>query len=468
MRVFLSVCLMALALALAPSALARPGGGQNYRAPSRSSSSNYQSSPSTTHYRSASGSTYSGDSSSDGSGGGGGFGLVVLILVVIIVIVAVQASKRGRSQRAQVAVNREAQSEGLTALLREDPSFNAGAFAERTKKTMAKVNDAWCSGNMGPARRFVSDGVYVRFQTQLALLKAQGLKNVMADWSPTAVELVAADADSLWDTVHVRVAAQARDADVPVTLGDVEAKKKAQSSSLAPYEEVWSFVRRRGKKSKDGLPALEGRCPGCGADLPLSEVVRCEFCKAVVNSGEHDWVLAEITQPEEWGATATGDVPGLQGLRARDATVSRQELEDRASVMFWKWIEAQVTGNRAKLDRFCLVKGQPPIGKVDMRQVAVGSSEVRGVASTDDGLDHAHIEINWSAGVAGAEPEGRSLRLVMARAQSATSKRGLSSLDCPNCGGALADSDAIKCTYCGEALSGGKNEWALEQCEPMG
>jgi hypothetical protein len=135
--------------------------------------------------------------------------------------------------------------------------------------------------------------------------------------------------------------------------------------------------------------------------------------------------------------------------------------------MFWKWIEAQVTGNRARLDRFCLQKGEPPTEKVDMRQVAVGSSEVRGVASTDDGLDHAHIEINWSAGVAGAQPEGRSLRLVLARAQSATSKRGLSSLDCPNCGGGLADSDAIKCTYCGEALSGGKHEWALEAAEPI-
>ena len=66
------------------------------------------------------------------------------------------------------------------------------------------------------------------------------------------------------------------------------------------YEEVWSFLRKRGSKSKNGVPALEGRCPNCGADLPVSDVVRCEYCKAVVNSGEHDWVLAEITQPEEW------------------------------------------------------------------------------------------------------------------------------------------------------------------------
>ena len=33
------------------------------------------------------------------------------------------------------------------------------------------------------------------------------------------------------------------------------------------------------------------KCPSCGADLPLSEVVKCEYCQAIVNSGEHDWVL---------------------------------------------------------------------------------------------------------------------------------------------------------------------------------
>ena len=32
-------------------------------------------------------------------------------------------------------------------------------------------------------------------------------------------------------------------------------------------------------------PALEGKCPSCGADLPLGEVVKCEYCKALVNSG---------------------------------------------------------------------------------------------------------------------------------------------------------------------------------------
>jgi hypothetical protein len=245
-------------------------------------------------------------------------------------------------------------------------------------------------------------------------------------------------------------------------MPDKKAQAKVKRAPLNRYEEVWSFLRRRGKKSQKGQPALQGRCPGCGADLPLSEVVRCEFCKAVVNSGEHDWVLAEITQPEEWNhRSSSSEVEGLEQVRARDPAVSRQELEDRASVIFWKLIEAQANGNRARLDRFCLTPGEPPVEKCALHKVAVGSADVVTVTS-NDGLDRAYVAVKWSAAEDGGEPIPRQATLIVTRSSEACSKRGLSSLDCPNCGGGLAGSDAIQCSYCGETLSGGKHEWALE------
>ena len=74
------------------------------------------------------------------------------------------------------------------------------SFLSRTKTVVAKVNEAWLSGNMGPARRVISDGVYVRFSTQLELLRAQGLRNMMADWRVVSADLLAAVADQQWDT----------------------------------------------------------------------------------------------------------------------------------------------------------------------------------------------------------------------------------------------------------------------------
>jgi predicted lipid-binding transport protein (Tim44 family) len=445
--------LLLMMLMLAPLyALARPGGGQSYHAaPSHSSSS------SSSH-------SYSTGSSSSGGGGSMSPGAALTLLVVIaIIVVIVMVTKNRGGDRASVGVDRATQAEGLNALRGQDPAFDEAAFAERAKGVMAKVNEAWVAGAMGPARRHISDGVYVRFQTQLQLLKAQGLRNAMADWSVVGCEVLAAESDAKWDTVHVKMVGQARDADVPATLGAQQAAAQAGRAPLVRYEEVWSFLRRRGSKSKNGLPALEGRCPNCGADLPVSDVVRCEYCKAVVNSGEHDWVLAEITQPEEWRPwMTTAEINGLAELQAKDPAVSRQELEDRASVVFWKWIDARVTGTRLRLERFCLTPGSPPADRAALAQVAVGSSELVNVAVGQDGLDHCEVEITWSASENGGQPVNQVNRVVLARATNATSKGGLNSLDCPNCRGPLADSDLAKCNFCGEPLAGGKHEWSLE------
>ncbi|HMY60014.1 MAG TPA: hypothetical protein PK472_17250, partial [Pseudomonadota bacterium] len=271
-----------------------------------------------------------------------------------------------------------------------------------------------------------------------------------------------------WDTVHVKIVGEARDRDVSVSLSPSEALSQTKKAELGQYHEVWSFVRRRGKHSKKGIPALEGKCPSCGADLPLGEVVKCEYCKALVNSGEHDWVLAEITQPEEWRAEpAVGDISGLDELRERDPQVSRQEIEDRASVMFWKWIEAKATGKLDKLNRFCV---KPPTTETDrselslepskLSQVAVGSAELESVLTGGE-QDYAYVEIMWSASVDGREPMTFTHVLALGRSATAKSRRGMSSLDCPECGGALAGSDAVTCQYCGTKLAGGKHEWAL-------
>lgn len=457
MRLRALLLLMAL-LCVPLYALARPGGGQSYHAaPSHSASSSHSYSTGSSH------------SYSTGGGGGSmspGAALTLLVILGIIVVIVMVTKKRG-GDRAEVMVDRSTQAEGLAALRGQDPAFEEAAFAERAKGVMAKVNEAWIAGAMGPARRHISDGVYVRFQTQLALLKAQGLRNAMADWSVVGCEVLAAESDAKWDTVHVKMTGQARDADVPANLGAQQAMEKAKHAPLVRYEEVWSFLRKRGAKSKNGVPALEGRCPNCGADLPVSDVVRCEYCKAVVNSGEHDWVLAEITQPEEWRPWMTNaEIEGLAALQAKDPAVSRQELEDRASVVFWKWIDARVTGTRARFERFCLQPGQPPAERAALSQVAVGSSELVSVAVGQDGpagkIDHCEVEIVWSASENGGQPVNTTSRVVLARDTNATSKGGLNSLDCPNCRGPLADSDLAKCNFCGEPLAGGKHEWSLE------
>src|ERR1019366_1217820 len=52
-----------------------------------------------------------------------------------------------------------------------------------------------------------------------------------------------------------------------------------------------------------------------------------------------DWVLAEITQLVEWRPRMRR-ADAIDALHARDPGVAREVLEDRASYVFWKWVQA--------------------------------------------------------------------------------------------------------------------------------
>src|SRR5262249_4358641 len=136
--------------------------------------------------------------------------------------------------------------EELAPLRAHDPGFDAAKFSARTIAVMSLVNQAWCAGDMGPARALVSDGVFVRFQTYLALLASRGLRDVMGSWTPLSAELVALDSDDRWDTLHVQIKAEARDADVPIASTPEQVESALADAPFEPYTEIWSFVRRRG------------------------------------------------------------------------------------------------------------------------------------------------------------------------------------------------------------------------------
>jgi hypothetical protein len=202
---------------------------------------------------------------------------------------------------------------------------------------------------MRPARPFVSDGVYSRFSVQLALMRGEDRRNVMQDAHVLSVDLEGVESAAPLDVTHLRVRAAARDIEVRAGASQDEIARALSRASAESYVEIWSLVRRHGATTTREASALGSACTSCGAPIldaqtgrlpTLGEMIKCRYCGALLCSGEHDWVLAEITQLEEWHPGAAPTPAGFQHLRQRDPELSRESIEDRASYLFWKWIEA--------------------------------------------------------------------------------------------------------------------------------
>src|SRR6185312_534163 len=470
-RIFLIVTML---LCVTSLAFARPGGGQSFRSSGGSShssgGSSYHSSGSSGGYHSSGGSGWSSSGSGSGSGGtysGGGYTspgashpmgacaafFVVAGVVLIVILVMSAANRRASGVRSAVldaqydlqAASRRSVS--LDELQARDPNLTEASIVDRVRRMSDILREAWVAGDMRPARPFMSDGSFSRFQVQLELMRGEGVRNVMSDTRVLYVTLEAVQTNPPLDIVHLRFTAEARDATVPLASTPQQIQAALSKSPVSPYTEIWTLVRRQGAQTKQSAENVGKACPSCGApfDLGGGEIVTCKYCKALVCSGEHDWVLAEITQLSEWHPNSAEAVPGLDGLREVDLGVTRETLEDRASYLFWKWIESGRKQNAAPLRKAATpdLLGRGGDGAQvaqNARDIAVGGADLVfcDVARSGEAQDYAYVNVFWSAAFApGAEPFPRQSTLRLARKSGASTKLSMTQVVCPSCGGPL-------------------------------
>ncbi len=348
-----------------------------------------------------------------------------------------------------------------------DSEFDPVRFLKNCESLAAKMNHAWCENQMGTVRNLVSSGIYNRFRIQLKLMELQGIKNIMSDWVAGSLVLKSAEPKGLYQTIHVELSAYAKDLNVPLNTPKNEIQGLLKSSQQTNYTEIWSFVRKKGVASKEKYSLLEGNCPNCGAPISdLGELNQCKSCKSIINSGEYDWVLSEITQIEEWKPDNKKDVD-LKEYAKITPLANKQVIEDRASYLFWRWIESNALDKDQPLQRdsttHFLKQSRPKTNYI--YNTAVGAVDLQNFTDLDR-FHKAKVLILWSgASTASSEPVHQRHILHLSIASGTEKKSGLSENSCETCGAPLPESDSLKCEYCGDSIPPTVSDWLLDRIE---
>ncbi len=450
------------------SAFARAGRGQSYRSSSyRSSSSSggYRSSYSGYH-RSSYGSGYRHSGYTKDSDEDALLGFLFLGVLMFAIGYAIYRNYRQKNaihpQSPEPAIDADARTRILQTIQELDPNFSMEIFLERAKEIFLRLQEAWSSGDMTPVRNFLSQGVYNRFKIQLEIMRnMEGLKNVMSDVNVVSMSPIGISVSSPHLTLHVALKAEARDVTVPTGINDDELQRLLKKTSVARFTEVYSFTRKLNAHSDSSRDLLKGQCPRCGfVPENFSQVNKCPSCGALYNSGEYDWVLSEITQMEEWKPTSADEVSGLAD------GMSRQVIEDRASYLFWRWIQYRVRGSALPLMRDATDKmkaklaspaqeylGELAVGAVDLKRVELSDEEFR-----------ADVLIQWSASVEkNNEPIHFDHRMYLVLPKDANVETNFADHGCVQCGAPVPDTDALNCAYCGALLPEAHSDWLLDE-----
>lgn len=438
-------------------------------------------------------------SSRDG-GGGDGIGELIyiiiwilinvpfpfnLIIIGIILFFAVQFSrhKKHAYQNDHSAFRGNElsgpKSKDLDKVLAKLAYFDKDKFLQNARKSFINIQKAWASKNIADIRNLISDGVYQRFVTQVEMMGLLKQKNKL-----DKIELYNAWIDrvtpsKIYDIIHIGFGAHIKDQFVS------ELSRSLYSGGEGSFTEYWTFIRKKDIQTKDLFNA--DSCPNCGAPLEkkATDIAKCDYCNTILNSGEYDWVLSEITQAEDYNVSnySTKKLQALnlkvEKLMQKDPGFCVQKLTDKASNAYLQVMSAKAFTDPVKIRRFVTdkflekFKSSLPEKQIVFNRLYLNSVDLIAIGETGD-KNYAAVSVksSYQRVVLSNNRIERILdKFVYSKNETLIFHRDKDIKDnnaslyahaCPNCAAPVLDTLDINCQYCSEPLNSPRREWILD------
>lgn len=426
------------------------------------------------------------------AGGFEGLGFVVVTLFVLAGLATehLHGGLRGLatiklgSKKARLKQMEQA----LDAIQEADPNFDLEEFCDAASSAFATVDKAIDEGDLDQIRAFVSDGIHQRFAFRLDEEASLGRSRRTEKLTLTQIAPVeissAKNNQNAFEVISLKITGQAM-REYRMQEGTSEIAVDVPES----IAEVWTFLRRRGAKTKSkDFGSVNGQCPNCGADVSVNQWEKCPSCGSTVRSGEHGWVLSEISDQSSWRITKPFKMSSATRYWIKeDRGFSSHYLEDRASVIFFRKFLADRLGTidalgKVATDRFCEgyeKKLQPDrLGnRTIFLEPRILAADVSGVIA-EEPYDKALMHIRWTARrgidrsgqiVLEKEPVQTSTMMVLVRKHGAKTRieRTITSSHCPKCGAPESNNASHACEFCQTVLNDGTLEWTMADMLPF-
>lgn len=360
----------------------------------------------------------------------------------------------------------------------KNPDFQTDKFKAKVRTAFTEIQQAWMQQDLSKVRKWISDGVYQRFNTQFIMMKALEQTNTISNINIQQVFIDDVESDGIYDIIHVGIQYNMYDA--------FESKKYTQLNDGGPLQamDFWSFIKKSGVKEKDLYHTTN--CPNCGGNLPEDggETAKCPYCSTTTYLGDYDWILTEITQPDDYyNSNAKYGKQGKFSKKIRAQIGEKQDfslqlLEDKASNGYMQMMTALANRKPEVARRFVVdsmyekienkIKSEPKFvfNRLYLNHVTAFDYY------TENGKDNIVVALKCSSqkikNIDTNAPQFDRIIytsdevLILSRDIGAGKPQGaLYAHSCPNCGAPIKDTIETECTYCHAQLNSTKFEWII-------
>lgn len=434
-----------------------------------------------------------GDSSGGGDGDSGEiFELILMLLIYIpfpynlmiiagVLLILWLGSKKYKQSSnmntlAKISSGFETEA-SINDKLAAIPGFNKEEFLKKVDFAFLQVQQAWSEKKMGKVRRFMSDGVYQRFHVQQLMMEKLEQINQIKKLHLAKVKIAMVEKEGKTDVIHVQFLAEIDDNFIS------EKYPKLNQSYKEEFIEFWTFVKRRSEVERDIY--FVQNCPNCMAPLPedMGDVCKCPACSTFTNVGDYDWILSEITQPEEFiemynQMSKRNFFKNRIQEKFHDITsASIQVLEDKASNAYLQYKVAYALNDLTRIRRFSHDDFFAKAEANKHESFLYNRLYLRDVSMVnlyhDDERHYAVFAMNCREQKVKIDEKGELQILEHAmistkeyvalclRKDHEMSGYPVLAHNCSNCGAGVMDSLNINCSFCGAVLNNDQKDWIL-------
>ncbi|MFN8283048.1 MAG: TIM44-like domain-containing protein [Chitinophagales bacterium] len=414
------------------------------------------------------------------------FNIIVLVIIAIAIYYFYKKSQQSSGLNTIPSYNSKdgsviygsRQDKISNEFLAKNSDFDKEKFKQKVRTAFTEIQNAWMFQDLSKVRKWISDGVYQRFNTQFIMMKQIEQTNKISNINIHEVFIDDIESDGVYDIMHVGIQYSMYDA--------FESKKFTKLNDGGPLQalDFWSFIKKSGVKEKDLYHTTN--CPNCGGNLPDDggETAKCPYCSTITYLGDYDWILAEITQPDDYyNSNSKFEKQGKFSKKIREQIGEKQDfslqlLEDKASNGYMQMMTALVMKKPEITRRFVSDNLYEKVEKQIKSQpkFVFNRLYLNHVTSFDyyreNGKDNIVVALKCSSQkilrIDTNSPEfnyqitARNEVLIMSRDVNAAQPQGsLYAHSCPNCGAPIKDTIEVNCTYCNAQLNSTKYEWII-------
>lgn len=412
---------------------------------------------------------YGSDTSSSGGGADIEMFLTIFAILFVVMYYYIQAGKKRSRVDDANFIDQIQQIPGMSP---EDII----SFKQKVKFAFLAIQRSWSDQRVDLMRRFITDGVYQRFNAQFTMMKKLEQTDVMENVQVSNIRLISYREDGPYEVLDVQVFAGAED--------QFTSPKYPLLNSPGGYEafsEFWTFIRRKNHANKDIFNSEN--CPKCAAPVQgkLIESARCPYCGTYINNGEYDWVLAEITQEDDYSPMIRAEekeyLDTEKVLLQKLPDYSKQLVEDRASNAFMQILIAIAEKEEAPLRRFstdeafAVFKEFMQSSPFLYDRLFLNSVDLISHSLTDDvcqivlGIKYSFRRVaieNNQARLLDEEIASEYKSMIMTRKLTGISTKGsIYANSCSNCGAPQKDTLSSVCSYCNSPFNDFSREWIV-------